>query len=473
MIKKLLQFSIGSIGAAAISFFTTPIITYLIIPEYFGIAALFSTVATFLFPIINFGTDQAFMRFFYEKKESERCVLLWSCLFPCFFVFIFLCCILFIFRHRFVVYFFQTDRTYILLLLYIDLFLRLINRYGLLAIRMQQKALLFSIVNLCASIINAGVIIFYAAFIERSYFALLYGGVFSNFITVFVAILIERKFWFTAVKISFFDIKKVLAYSTPLVAANFFAILFDGLDKYCLKQFSTFYELGLYTAAFKIVAALRIVQTGFSMYWTPVAFEHYEKNKNDTALYEQVFDNLLFFLVLLGLLLILFKDVVVLILNKNYFASVDIIPFLVFIPIMYTITEVTNIGVYFKKKMVYETYAFVVLDIAAVGMNFIFISKFGAKGAAMAVAILYLAYFYIRTFFSIKLYPMKFNLLKASMYFVVLWLVALINTFFYFNIVKVLSAFLAFLFVLIYDKKLFREWMSRVFFYIQKRLNLS
>ena len=469
MIKKLLQFSIGSIGAAAISFFTTPIITYFIIPEYFGIAALFSTVVTFLFPIINFGTDQAFMRFFYEKKESERYVLLWSCLFPCFAVFILLCCVLFIFKQRFVFYFFQTDETYILLLLCIDLFLRLINRYALLTVRMQQKALLFSVLNLLASFVNACTIIFYAACIKRSYFALLYGGVFSNFITVCVAIIIERKFWFTAFRISFFDIKNVLTYSAPLVAANFFAILFDGLDKYCLKQFSTFYELGLYTAAFKIVAALRIIQTGFSMYWTPVAFEHYEKNKNDTVLYERVFDNLLFFLVLLGLLLILFKDVIVLILNKNYLASADIIPFLVFVPIMYTITEVTNIGIYFKKKMVYETYAFIALDVVAVGMNFVFISNFGARGAAMSVAILYLAYFYIRTFFSIRLYPMKFNLLKASMYFVILWIVAFINTFFDFNVVKVLSAFIALLFVLMYDKKLFKEWISRFFFYIHKK----
>jgi len=468
MLKKLLQFSIGSFAAAAVSFFTTPVVTYFVIPEYFGIATLFSTVATFLFPIINFGTDQAFMRFFYEKEGDARYTLLWSCLFPCFFIFIFLCTVLLVFSHRVSLYFFDKDIPYLVVLLCIDLFFRLIQRYAILTIRMQQKALLFSLLNFFLSITNTATIIIYSLCFEKSYLAIIYGGIVSNFVVSVVAVFIEHKFWFSKFRITGVSIKGVLFYSVPLVAAHFLSTLFDGMDKYCLKQFSTFYELGLYGVSFKIIAALRLIQSGFSMYWTPAAFEHYEKHKDDTSLYEIVFENLLFFLIIAALLLIMFKDIIVLILSRQYLASAHIMPFLVFLPVMYTITEVSNLGIYFKKKMMYETYTFIILDLVAVSLNFVFLSKFGAKGAAMVISIVYLCYFYIRTFFSIKLYPMKFKLAKASIYFLILWIVAFVNTFINLKILEILSAFMALVAILVAERKLLKTWIKKIINYIHK-----
>lgn len=461
MLKKILQFSIGSFAAAAVSFFTTPIVTYFIIPEYFGLATLFSTIAMFLFPMVNFGTDQAFMRFFYEKKGDGRSDLLWSCLLLCFCVFIFLCVGLLTFSHRISLYFFDKDIPYLVVLLCIDLFFRLIQRYSILTIRMQQKALLFSALNFFLSIINTATIVIYSLCFEKSYLAIIYGGIVSNLVVSVVAVFIERKFWFSKFKITSVSIKGVLFYSVPLVAAHFLSTLFDGMDKYCLKQFSTFYELGLYSVSFKIIAALRLIQSGFSMYWTPAAFEHYAKHKDDPALYEIVFENLLFFLIIAALLLIMFKDIIVLILSRQYLASAHIMPFLVFLPVMYTITEVSNLGIYFKKKMMYETYTFIILDLVAVSLNFVFLSKFGAKGAAMVISIVYLCYFYIRTFFSIRLYPMKFKLVKASVYFLILWLVAFVNTFIDFKVFEILSAGAALVMVLIIDRHLLKIWIVK------------
>ena len=284
-----------------------------------------------------------------------------------------------------------------------------------------------------------------------------------------IAILIEHKFWFSKFRITSVGIREVLLYSVPLVAAHFLSTLFDGIDKYCLKQFSTFYELGLYSVSFKIIAALRLVQSGFSMYWTPAAFEHYEKHRDDTSLYETVFENLLLFLISVSLLLIIFKDIIVLILSRQYSASAHIMPFLVFLPVMYTITEVSNLGIYFKKKMMYETYTFIILDVVAVGLNFVFLAKFGAKGAAMVISIVYLCYFYVRTFFSIRLYPMKFKLVKASIYFLILWAVAFVNTFVDCKVFEILSAAVALIMVLIIDRKLLKMWIWKCLNYMYSR----
>ena len=164
----------------------------------------------------------------------------------------------------------------------------------------------------------------------------------------------------------------------------------------------------------------------------------------------------------------MFKDIIVLILSRQYLASAHIMPFLVFLPVMYTITEVSNLGIYFKKKMMYETYTFIILDLVAVSLNFVFLSKFGAKGAAMVISIVYLCYFYIRTFFSIKLYPMKFKLAKASIYFLILWIVAFVNTFINLKILEILSAFMALVAILVAERKLLKTWIKKIINYIHK-----
>ncbi len=81
-IKSFFQFSIGQWIAALISFVTTPITTWLIIPEEFGRASMFTLAFNLLLNIALLGADQSFVRMFYEKPEEERRNLLWESLMP-------------------------------------------------------------------------------------------------------------------------------------------------------------------------------------------------------------------------------------------------------------------------------------------------------------------------------------------------------------------------------------------------------
>lgn len=81
-IKSFFQFSIGQWIAALISFVTTPITTWLIIPEEFGKASMFTLAFNLLLNIALLGADQGFVRMFYEKEENKRKNLLWNALLP-------------------------------------------------------------------------------------------------------------------------------------------------------------------------------------------------------------------------------------------------------------------------------------------------------------------------------------------------------------------------------------------------------
>jgi O-antigen/teichoic acid export membrane protein len=81
-LKSFLSFSIGTWVNALLSFITTPVITFLISPSEFGKASMYTLVYAVLSIVVRIGTEQSYVRFFYEYPENERNKLLWACIWP-------------------------------------------------------------------------------------------------------------------------------------------------------------------------------------------------------------------------------------------------------------------------------------------------------------------------------------------------------------------------------------------------------
>ena len=458
MIKSFINFSFGSIVAAGISFFTTPIITLFILPEQFGRVAIFTLTTSILSQIVLAGTDQGFMRFFYEKNADEKPGLLWNSMLPPFFIWGVLSLGIFIFWKIISKWLIADVQLLVVVLLSVYLLLGLIDRYASLVVRMQQKGFIFSMLRILSSTLNAVFVIVYCKYVSRTFYTILFAAIFSLVITIIVSIITQRKFWFSSkISISKDTIKQLLKYGIPFAPACLMSIFFEGIDKLFLRTYSGFEEIGLYSAAYKIVAILAIVQTGFSMFWTPVSFEHYEKHPNDALFYEKAYRYLIFVLPLLGFLLIGFKDLIILLFAKNYRNAASFMPFLVFIPVMYTLTEITCLGIYFKKKSIWQLIVFGILLMMSLGFNFLLVPLFGAKGAALAVALSYTAYFFIRTAASIRLYPMNFHLIKTMFIFLFLFIVAGVNTFIANNVIGISCTGLAIILYLLFHISVIKD----------------
>ena len=429
MLKLFLKFSFGSWVSAVISFFTVPITTLLLMPEEFGKASMFTLAYIIVSQIVLFGSDQSFVRFFYEHEEKKRPNLLWNSIFPSILVWAILsvgliCCWKWVSN-----WLIEEHQILIVGLLSINLLIGLFNRYALLVVRMQKKGIFFSLMQIIASVINVVFIITYSKLVSGTFYAIVWAGICSSSIILLISVIKERDFWFSRLSISKIQMKTILRYGIPFLPVCLMAIFFESMDKMFLREFVGFEGLGLYTVAFKVVAVLTIIQVGFSMFWIPTSYEHYEKNPEDKTLYEKTFKYVLFILTFCGLGLIAIKDIIVLLFNKEYIETASIMPFLIFIPIMYALSEITYLGINFTKKTYWHIVIFAILLILCLLFNYVFVLWLGVKGAAIAIALSYTAYFFLRTYASIRLYPMNFNLGKTALTFLLLYIVAGINTF--------------------------------------------
>ena len=134
---------------------------------------------------------------------------------------------------------------------------------------------------------------------------------------------------------------------------------------------------------------------------------------------------LLMSMILIGILS--FKELIPIIISREYTQVIYIFPFLLLYPIFYTMSETTTLGISFSRKTGYNIIVSAISMLINLILNTLLIPIYGAVGAAIATGISYLVFFWTRTIISRKLWY-KFPLKHFVFVTIVLMVVAICNT---------------------------------------------
>jgi O-antigen/teichoic acid export membrane protein len=424
------------------------VITRLLLPETFGQASMFTLALNIIIIITIFGTDQSFIRFFYEEKPENRAGLLFRSMSIPLSLSIVIVAILFLFYKRISIWLFDEINFSAIVFLAIGVLTQVFFRFSSLVIRMQQKGVLYSNINILHKVLDFVLLIAFYWIYGATYKIIIYSTVISVVVLSIYAILKEKEFW-NIKNLTNQNLRhsktEILKYGSPLVITVLITWLFQSFDKIALRQWSDFTELGLYTAAFKIVALVNVLQVSFSTFWTPVAYEHFEKTPHHKVFYENIYKIISFTIFSIAIISIAGKDILVYLLGNKYTEASNIMPFLVFMPVMYTLSEVTVVGINFFKKTKWHILIALISCIINIIGNAILVPEFGAIGAAGATAFSYIVFFTLRTFISQRYFKVYYNLSKTYLIILLILIYAffsLINENFYTNIVVGLLLFI-------------------------------
>ncbi|OFO27939.1 oligosaccharide flippase family protein [Fusobacterium polymorphum] len=429
LIKKFLSFSIGGYVNALIGLLTVPIVTRMLSPEQYGIASLISIIVEMLVVFCSLALDQSFVRFFYEVEEEERGKLLKDCLYYPVFITIFSSLIIFIFRNQISIFILGKKEKVIWLIIVFSIVALIIKSFAFLVVRMQQKGGLYSFFYILIKVVEFSFILLFFKIYGNDYKVIVLATLFSTLITSLLMIVVERKIWKLGGKRKI-EKKELLNFSAPLVLTLALTWVFGSSDKITIKIFSNLKELGLYSGAFRIVSVISVIQTGFTSFWTPFIYERYSKNPDDLVFYKKANDYLSLIFFLIGFSILATRNIIIILLGEKYYDSLFIVPMLIFVPIMYLISETTMMGIGFKKKSKYFLYISIIVAIFNIIGNILLVPKYGAKGAAISTGISYIIFFSLRTYFSLKLINFGFNLKRIYMVIILLLCYALYLSFY-------------------------------------------
>lgn len=462
LFKKFLSFSYGSWIGLIIGLFITIISARLLSPEDFGKAAMFTLVMNVSMIFIVFGTDRSFVRFFYEENEENRGGLLYNCIRLPIVMSIIISILIFIFNEQITMFIFDEVNLLAGYMLIIGIISQVIYRFGTLVIRMEQKGNMYSVLEILNRSFSLVFLVLLYFVIGGSYEIIIFSTVITFFILSIVSLKFGGRYWnFKNSSLSNLRHTKteIIQYGSPLLITTLITWLFQSFDRIAIKEWSTLEELGLYAAAFKIVALLLVLQTTFSTFWAPVSYENFEENPENKEFYANMFKIVSFGMFLIAILSIAGKDIIVLLLGSNYNGAANIMPFLVFMPLMYTISETTVVGINFYKKTKWHIVIAVISCIVNIIGNWILIPDFGGIGASISTGMSYIIFFSLRTFVSLKYYKVNYELRKS--YFMLTIIISysifsIINNDFFMNLLVGLGASL--ILFIVYRKDLINNY---------------
>jgi len=372
------------------------------------------------------GIDQAYMREYNEQEDKEK--LLFNSLIIPLINTVIVSIILILFKEFWAkLLFSDSNYTLPVVLLAICSPLFIIEKFMLLSIRMEEKAFKYSLWNILSKLFNLICLVLLLLFYKRTFESVIYATIIAQATISIILIFICRKK--IKVSIKYLDtqlVNVILKYSLPLLPATLIGYGLNSMDTVFLRVMTDFNELGYYSVALKIVTLLTLVQTSFTTFWSPMALKWKAEGKENSK-YELVGKGVSLGMGILLIIILMFKNLIPLIINSEYAQVIYILPFLLFHPIFYTISETTTLGISFSRKTGYNVIVSIVSLVVNLILNALLIPKLGAVGAAVATGISYLVFFWTRTIISRKLWY-KFPIKHFFIDTIILATVAYVNT---------------------------------------------
>ena len=428
LIKKFGAFSIGPVVSAFLGFLTVPVITYFISPEEYGRASMFILAQGTVSMLMYLGMDQAFIREFNKEKKDISRLMSNAIIIPM--ITVILLDIFVFLNAKFISYIlFDTEKELLAVYILAIMFpFMIIENFSLLKIRMEEKGVVYSFFTILLKffvlILTIGLFIVY----EKSFRSVVYALAFAEILNGIILYIVSMsKMNLRAKHIDKKLIVRMLKFGLPLIPASVLGWALTSIDKIMLRIMCSYSDLGLYTAAFKIVSVLGIIQSCFTLFWTPVAYRWYESGVEKSN-FENVNRIISFIMTVLCLGILLFKEIVALILGNDFWEAIYVFPFLLLNPIMYTMSEATSVGIGFKRKTYYNIMVSGVSGAVNIILNYLLIPEFAGKGAAIATGISYLVFFWMRTLISGKLW-IKFSIREYMLYTVLIVMNCAAHTF--------------------------------------------
>lgn len=399
---KFANFAVGPILSGVIMAIIIPLTTYFLSPSEYGKASMFNIIQGLVASLAYFGFDQAFTREYNDYKDKQK-LFMNSIVIPLsIFLLMFLISLFFLKDISSWIY---PSSNYATLVVAFECLIisTIFERFILMYIRMNEDGKSYSFYT---TLIKIFILIFTLILIfggNRTFEVIIWSTILGQVCADTILIYKYRQLFNINIK-KWLDkklIKKMFIFGLPIVLSVSITNFLQMSDRVFLNTYSTYHELGVYSAGLKIMAIMSIIQTIFVNYWVPISYRwlNEEKKIENFQLVSDavniILGNIVFFMSICGPIITLF-------LSKSYADVQYYFPLLVFTVYLSCVSETTNLGIVFSRKTYLNIYVSAITLVVNICLSFIFIPNYSSRGAALSNALSFIVFFVLRTLLSAK-----------------------------------------------------------------------
>lgn len=404
-LKTLLAYAAGPVGGAAASFAALPLLSRHFSSADMGRLLLMQTAAALALIALGLGLDQSYIREFHHYRGREG-VLLKHTAAPPLLLAVAAFAALMVFapeRPSETVFSLADARLSLLCLLFAAALL--LTRCLSLVLRMNGRAWAFSLSQLLPKLLVLAAAAFcLTGWLPADTFTLL---------TVFAAAqaaALPLLLWQTRhdcaaawrARWSAAELRSALAYGLPLAVGALVYWAFSSADRWLLRNLAGADELGVYALAVNFGAAASVFQSVFATVWSPLVFQNLAEGK--TADIGGIARRMAFALCAAVCLCGLAAPATAWVLPPQYAAVPFILPAVMLVPLLYTLTEATGIGINVRRKNGLVPLVSLAALACALALLHVLVPRYGARGAAAAAASAFWLFFLLKSEASARLW---------------------------------------------------------------------
>lgn len=393
--KKLIYNSglmlIGNIGSKLLVFLLLPFYTKYLTPKLYGELNMITALMNFFTPILTLEIAASVFRFSNQKSNEEQNEILISSLFgiiPFMLVFLIL--------GRFIVVYFKID--YLLnyyLIISIIFLISYMNSILKENLRTNSKIKIYSLIGIietfCTVILNVILVPKYKIL------GMFYSQIMA--LTLISLILIYFTKLYKKIFISYFNIKTIkemLSYSLPLIPNAVIWWIIGLSDRFFLKYYFGFSEVGLYSLANKFPMVLTIAFNIFYSSFQISALEEY-RSKEYNKFFNNIFEIINFILISCTVAIIfIIKPLIEISISDNYGEVWRFVPLLLIANLFSSYAAILGVNYLALKNSKGVLKSSAIAMITNVILNIVLIPKYSIYGASVATILSYVVLFFIR-----------------------------------------------------------------------------
>jgi len=430
--KDTIVYGLGKGIKKFIGLFLLPFYTRALTPEDYGLLSTLGTFTMLLSAFMNFGLDSA-TGFYYFRAHSmmEKGKVLFTH-FVIRLAGIIPPLILSFFSARLSVFFFKTQEyTWLIFISIILVPVNLLMSEQSHIYRYYRKPWQYNVITVIKSLVNIGVGISLVVILKWGVIGAQLASIISSTVVVIGSLILytgKRYTW----SFSFYWARKMLRFGFPLIWAGLAAWVYNSSDRFFLLHYSNLTEIGYYSVGNTFSQPIQLLNMAVQMSFGVLFFKLYneEKNPEKPEAKKMAVESYTLYLgisVLLATLLSLFgTDLVNLVATKDYGKGALAIPFLTFSFIAAQSYQTMGPGITLAEKNWHYTWITILTALLNIGLNFVFIPRWGFIGAAGSTLISFVVYWQVKQWVAGKYFPVNYPMLKILIYFLLGFVISVI-----------------------------------------------
>lgn len=416
ILKNSFIYALGNISRKAIGFVLLPLYLKKLSISDYGILGIMEISSQALIAVFGFGLYMALNRWYLDESYAEKQKeIVFSIISFLVIISVPLYLIIHFGSHWISQSLFSNDFSGLIRIVMLVSLLEIICQIFFTVMRLQEKAVLFTISNTLRFIFTTVITIYFIVFLKRGiegiYLAQLW-GIFFYLLLISFYIVKNLKPVF-----QWHILQEMLRYSTPLVASSISGIILMLTDRYLLKSLTDLSQVAVYNLAAKFANLIQVfIVIPISMSLTPVLYRTMN-NSHAKQYYAEVFHYYSLITLSFSLILLLFSREILLLINPGvdqYWQSLSILPILVTVIFFGMQKDFFSLGLRIRKKTVFISTAMIATAIINIFLNLILIPRYLAIGAAIATMVSHLLLAGAMFFLSQNFYRIPYNFFRLS-----------------------------------------------------------